>query len=46
MKKLLSTVLAPASEENVEAADIFMTAMENNFNAGRIIIDKILAGQF
>ena len=35
-----------ASEENDEAADIFMTAMKNNFNVGRIIIDKILAGQF
>ena len=35
-----------ASEENVEAADIFMTAMKNNFNVGRIIIDQILAGQF
>ena len=35
-----------ASEENVEAADIFATAMKNNFNAGRIIIDRILAGQF
>ena len=35
-----------ASEENVEAADIFMTAMKNNFNVGRIITDKILAGQF
>ena len=35
-----------ASEENVEAADIFMTAMENNFHVGRIIIDTILAGQF
>ena len=35
-----------ASEENVEAADIFVTAMKNNFNVGRIIIDKILAGQF
>ena len=35
-----------ASEENVEAADIFMTAMKNNFNVGRIIMDKILAGQF
>ena len=35
-----------ASEENVEAADIFMTAMINNFNVGRIIIDQILAGQF
>ena len=35
-----------ASEENVEAADIFMTAMKNNFDVGRIIIDQILAGQF
>ncbi len=35
-----------ASEENVEAADIFMTAMINNFNVGRIIIDQIMAGQF
>ena len=37
---------AIASEENVEAADIFMTAMKNNFNVGRIIVDMILAGQF
>ena len=35
-----------ASEENVEAADVFMTAMKNNFDVGRIIIDQILAGQF
>ncbi len=35
-----------ASEENVEAADIFMTAMKNNFDVGRIIVDQILAGQF
>lgn len=35
-----------ASEENVEAADIFMTAMKNNFEVGRILIDKILAGEF
>lgn len=35
-----------ASEESVEAADIFMTAMKNNFDVGRIIIDQILAGQF
>ena len=37
---------ALASEESVEAADIFETAMKNNFNAGRILIDQILAGQF
>ena len=35
-----------ASEENVEAADIFMTAMKNNFEVGRIVIDRILTGQF
>ena len=33
-------------EESIEAADIFVTAMKNNFNVGRIIIDRILAGQF
>ena len=37
---------ALASEESIEAADIFATAMKNNFNVGRIIIDRILAGQF
>ena len=37
---------AIATDENVEAADIFATAMKNNFTVGRIIIDKILAGQF
>ena len=35
-----------AIEENVEAADIFMTAMKNNFDVGRIIMDRILTGQF
>ena len=35
-----------ASEENTEAADIFVNAMKNNFNVGRIIIDQILDGQF
>ena len=35
-----------ASEESGEAANIFMTAMKNNFEVGRIIIDRILAGQF
>ena len=42
MKKLLSVLLVFA----LMAADIFMTAMENNFNVGRIIIDRILAGEF
>ncbi len=35
-----------ASEESIESADIFVTAMKNNFNVGRMIIDQILAGQF
>ena len=35
-----------SSEESGEAANIFVTAMRNNFNVGRIIIDRILAGQF
>ena len=35
-----------ANEENVEAADIFMTAMKNNFEVGRIIVDMILGEQF
>ena len=38
--------LAIASDDNVEAADIFKTAMKNNFEVGRIVIDLILAGQF
>jgi len=33
-----------ASEENIEGADIFETSMKNNFDVGRIIIDKILEG--
>ena len=35
-----------ASEDSVEAADIFAVAMKNNFDVGRIIIDKILLGEF
>lgn len=35
-----------ASVEDVEQADIFETAMENNFDVGRIIIDRILEGRF
>ena len=35
-----------ANEENVEAADIFETAMKNHFEAGRVIIDQILCGEF
>lgn len=38
--------LTLTDEESIESADIFATAMKNNFEAGRIIIDLILAGQF
>lgn len=41
-----ATALTLANEDNVEAADIFMTAMENNFKVGKIIIDRILSEQF
>ena len=34
-----------AGEESEESADIFATAMENNFAVGRIIIDAILSGE-
>lgn len=34
-----------ASEDSIEAADIFATSMKNNFDVGRIIIDRILDGQ-
>ena len=33
-----------ASESSVEAADIFATAMENNFKVGRVVVDAILNG--
>lgn len=33
-----------ASEESVEAADIFRTAMENNFKVGSVVVDAILDG--
>ena len=33
-----------SSEDSVEAADIFATAMENNFKVGSIVIDAIKAG--
>ena len=36
--------LTLASENNVEAADIFATAMKNNFAVGSMIIDAILNG--
>ena len=39
------TALDIATEESEESADIFVTAMENNFAAGRVIIDAILAGE-
>lgn len=33
-----------AAEESVESADIFMTAMLNNFKVGSVIVDAILNG--
>ena len=33
-------------EDSVEAADIFETAMKNNFEVGSVIIDAILNGEF
>ena len=33
-------------EDNPEAADIFETAMKNNFTIGSTVIDAILAGNF
>ena len=35
-----------ATEDNIEAADIFETAMKNNFAVTRVIIDRILEGRF
>jgi purine nucleoside permease len=34
-----------AAEESVESADIFATAMENEFRVGRILIDAMLRGE-
>lgn len=34
-----------AAEESVESADIFITAMENEFRVGRILIDAMLRGE-
>ncbi len=34
-----------ASESNVESADIFATAMKNNFAVGSVIVDAILNGE-
>ena len=33
-----------ASEDNVEAEDIFETAMKNNFEVGKVVVDAILDG--
>ena len=33
-----------ASEDSVESADIFATAMENNFKVGSVVVDAILNG--
>ena len=34
-----------ASESSVESADIFATAMENNFKVGKVVIDAIINGE-
>ena len=34
-----------ASESSVESADIFATAMKNNFTVGHVVIDAILNGE-
>ena len=33
-----------SDENSIEAADIFATAMENNFKVGSIVVDAILDG--
>lgn len=35
-----------ASESSVESADIFATAMENNYKVGSVVVDAILDGTF
>ena len=35
-----------ASESSEESADIFETAMKNNYEVGRVVVDAILAGEF
>lgn len=35
-----------ASEDSVESADIFATAMENNFKVGSVVVNAILDGTF
>ena len=34
-----------ASDESVESADIFATAMENNFKVGKVVVDAIINGE-
>ena len=34
------------SESSVESADIFATAMENNYKVGSVVVDAILDGTF
>ena len=33
-----------SDEDSIEAADIFATAMENNFKVGSVVVDAILDG--
>jgi purine nucleoside permease len=37
---------ASLADGNVESADVFKTAMENNFKVGKIVVDAILTGTF
>ena len=34
-----------ASESSVESADIFATAMKNNYTVGHVVVDAILNGE-
>ncbi len=35
-----------ASDDSIESVDIFQTAMQNCFVTGKVLLDKILAGEF
>ena len=39
-------ITSHSEEDSLEAADIFETAMKNNFTAGSAVIEAILAGDF
>ena len=33
-------------DDSIESVDIFQTAMQNCFVTGKVLLDKILAGEF